>query len=353
MRTIKGPGLMLSQFLGDTPPFDALDTLAPWAAGLGFKAFMIPIHDRRVFDVARAAGDDGYARALLDLLARHDLAISEIGAHRAGRLLAVNPGFDDVVDVFAPPELRGRPAARHAWAEQQLRLAIAACARLGVTRLATFSGALIWPYFYPWPPHPSGLVEAAFDELARRWRPLLDLADAHDVDLCFGLDPGEDLHDGATFERFLACVGDHPRCKIQFDPSHMLLQHMDYLGFIERYHARIGAFHVKDAEFVRSATSGVYGGFQAWVDRPGRYRSLGDGQVDFPGIFSRLAALDYDGWAVLEWECCFKRPVDGARDAARFIADHIIRVTERAFDDHLRSAPDTARIGRILGLGRA
>ncbi len=259
-------------------------------------------------------------------------------------LLAVNPGFDDIADVFAPPEPRGRPASRLAWAEQQLRLAIAACAKLDVRRLATLSGAPIWPYFHPWPPPPSGLIEAEFDELARRWRPLLDLADAHDVDLCFGLDPGEDLHDGATFERFLACVGDHPRCMIQVDPSHML-QQMDYLGFIERYHARIGAFHVKDPEFLRSAVSGVYGGFQAWRDRPGRYRSLGDGQVDFPGIFSRLATFDYDGWAVLEWECCFEDREDGARDGARFIADHIIRVTEHAFDG-ICAAPPTPRASR-------
>ncbi len=353
MRTIKGPGLMLSQFMSDQPPFNRLDTIAGWAAGLGYKSFMVPIHDIRAIDVARAARDDAYAAGLKDTLSRHGIVISELSAHRAGQLLAVNPAFDDVVDVFAPPALRGNPTARQAWAEEQLRAGIAACARLGVTRLATFSGALAWPYFYPWPPHPVGLIEAAFEELARRWLPLLDHADAHGVDLCFELHPGEDLHDGATFDRFLDRVGGHDRAKILFDPSHMLIQHMDYLGFIDRYHARIGAFHVKDAEFVRSDRAGVYGGFGDWLERPGRFRSLGDGQVDFPGIFSRLAAHDYDGWAVLEWECCLKHPEDGAREGARFIAEHIIRVTDREFDAVLRAKPDRARLDRILGLGRS
>jgi sugar phosphate isomerase/epimerase len=351
MRTIKGPGLMLSQFLSDRPPFDSLDAIGGWAAKLGFKALQIPIHDRRAIDVELAASDAGYRASLHETMARHGLEISELSAHRAGQLLAVNPGCDEIADVFAPPALRGRPRERQAWAEAQLRLAIEAAAALGLKRLATFSGALIWPFVYPWPPHPTGLVDAAFDELARRWKPLLDHADRHDVDLCFELHPGEDLHDGASFERFLDRVDGHRRSRILFDPSHMLLQHMDYLGFIDRYHGRIGAFHVKDAEFVKSARSGVYGGYQDWIDRPGRFRSLGDGQVDFQGIFSRLARHGYEGWAVLEWECCLKHPEDGAREGAAFISRHIIRVTDRAFDAPLRAAPDRRRIERILGLG--
>lgn len=352
MRTIKGPGLMLSQFLGDEPPFDSLAGISGWAAGLGFKAFQIPVHDRRAIDVERAARDGAYRDDLRAILAGHGLEISELSAHRAGQLLAVNPGCDDVADAFAPPALRGRPRERQAWAEAQLRLAIEAAAGLGLSRIATFSGALAWPFFYPWPPHPSGLIDAAFSELARRWRPILDHADSHGIDICFELHPGEDLHDGVSFDRFLDRVDGHHRSHILFDPSHMLLQHMDYLGFIDLYHQRIGAFHVKDAEFVRSASSGVYGGYQDWLDRPGRFRSPGDGQVDFAGIFSRLSRHGYDGWAVLEWECCLKHPEDGAREGAAFIAEHIIRVTDRAFDAALRAAPDRARIDRILGIGR-
>jgi len=173
---------------------------------------------------------------------------------------------------------------------------------LGLSAHATFPGAMAWPYLYPWPQRPAGLIEAAFDELARRWRPILDAFDAVGVDVCYEIHPGEDLFDGVTFERFLALVDDHPRCNMLFDPSHMVLQQLDYLGFIDAYHPRIKIFHVKDAEFSPTAKQGVYSGYQPWIDRAGRFRSLGDGQVDFNGIFSKLTQYDYPGWAVLEWE---------------------------------------------------
>ena len=180
--------------------------------------------------------------------------------------------------------------------------------------------------------------------------PILNAFDAAGVDVCFEIHPGEDLHDGATFERFLDAAGDHPRANILFDPSHFLLQQLDYAAFIDLYHERIKAFHVKDAEFRPNGRSGVYGGYQAWLDRPGRFRSVGDGQIDFKRIFSKLAQYGYDGWAVLEWECCLKHPEDGAREGAPFIKAHMIRVADRQFDDFAASGADEALNSKILGL---
>ena len=170
------------------------------------------------------------------------------------------------------------------------------------------------------------------------------------MDVCYELHPGEDLFDGVTFERFLDAVGQHPRANILYDPSHFLLQQLDYLQFIDIYHQRIRAFHVKDAEFRPDGRQGVYGGFNAWADRAGRFRSLGDGQIDFGAIFSRLARQGYAGWAVLEWECCLKHPEDGAREGADFIRRHIIRVADRAFDDFADGGVDRAGLRQLLGL---
>jgi sugar phosphate isomerase/epimerase len=347
---MRGPAVMLSQFMGDAAPFDSLDGVVGWLAGHGYVGVQVPAHDGRLIDLDRAATDDAYCADYKARLAGMGVEITELAAHRAGQLLAVNPAFSEINDAFVAPALRGNPGARAAWAERQLRLAIDAAARLGLQRVATFSGAFAWPFFYPWPPPPPGLIEAGFAELARRWRPLLDHADRAGIDICFELHPGEDLHDGATFDRFLALVEGHRRATILYDPSHMLLQHMDYLGFIDLYAPRIRAFHVKDAEFQRSARSGVYGGFQDWAQRPARFRSLGDGQVDFKGVFSRLAAHGYQGWAVLEWECCLKRKEDGAREGAPFIAQHMIAVTDKPFDAALRRPIDTAAAQRILGI---
>ena len=333
MRTIKGPGLFLSQFLGDRPPFNSLEGLAEWAAGLGYKALQIPCHNKAIFDLQRAAESQTYCDEVSGKLAAHGLVISELSTHLEGQLVAVHPAYDAAFDGFAPSEVRGNAGARQAWATDILKQAAAASARLGLSAHATFSGALAWPYFYPWPPHNAALLEEAFDALAQRWRPILDCFDEHGVDVCYEIHPGEDLHDGVTFERFLQKVDNHPRCNMLYDPSHLLLQHIDYLTWIDIYHSRIKAFHVKDAEYRQNGRSGVYGGYQPWLERAGRFRSLGDGQVDFKTIFSKLAQYDYPGWAVLEWECCLKDGETGAREGSEFIRRHIIPVSAHAFDD--------------------
>ena len=337
MITLKGPGIFLAQFAGDTPPFNSLATIAAWAASLGYTGIQIPTTDERLFDLARAAQSQTYCDDLIGLLAGHGLSVTELSTHLQGQLVAVHPAYESHFDGFAPAQLRGRPAERQQWAVDQLKLAARASRNLGLKAHATFSGALAWHLFYPWPQRPKGLVEETFAELGKRWRPILDAFDEAGVDVCFELHPGEDLHDGVTFERFLDSVGQHARANILYDPSHFVLQQLDYLAFIDIYHERIRAFHVKDAEYHSDGRSGVYGGYQEWLQRPGRFRSLGDGQIDFKRVFSKFAQYDYPGWAVLEWECCLKHPEDGAREGAAFIRDHIIRVTDRAFDDFAKA----------------
>ena len=354
MKTIRGPGIYLAQFVGDRAPFDTLEHLARWAAGLGYAGIQLPT-SAGLFDLALAAESRAYCDELRGTLAEIGVQISELATHIEGQLVAVHPAYDALFDGFAPEAVRGKPAARTDWAIGQMKLAARASANLGLAAQASFSGALAWPFIYPWPQRPAGLIEEAFAELGRRWHPILDVFDAQGVDLAFELHPGEDLHDGITFERFLDAVGGHRRANILYDPSHFVLQALDYLSFIDIYHERIKAFHVKDAELNPTGRSGVYGGYQGWVERPGRFRSLGDGSVNFGAIFSKMAQYDFAGWAVLEWECALKHPEDGAGEGARFIRDHIIRVTERAFDDFAQSGVDAAANRRLLGLeqGRA
>jgi sugar phosphate isomerase/epimerase len=351
-KNIKGPAIFLAQFAGDKKPFNSWNDICKWAAGLGYKGVQIPSWDVRLFDLAKAAESDAYCDEVKGMLAGHGLAITELSTHLQGQLVAVHPAFDEAFDGFAAPEVRGNPKARQQWAVAQMKLAAKASRRLGLAANVSFTGALAWPFVYPWPQRPAGLVETAFAELGKRWRPILDAFDEAGVDLCYEIHPGEDVHDGATFERFLDAVGDHPRACINYDPSHFLLQQLDYLAFIDLYHERIKAFHVKDAEFNPNGRVGVYGGYEPWIDRAGRFRSLGDGQVDFGGIFSKLAQYDYASWAVLEWECALKHPEDGAREGAEFIAAHIIRVTEKAFDDFAAGGTDEAANRRMLGLSR-
>jgi sugar phosphate isomerase/epimerase len=350
MKTIQGPGLFLAQFAGDTAPFNSLPTIAEWAADLGFVAVQLPTTDARLFDLEKASESMTYCDEIRGMLKEKGLVISELSTHLQGQLVAVHPAYNSLFDGFAPEDVRGNEPARRTWAIHQLKLAAKASKNLGLNAHATFSGALAWPYVYPLPQRPAGLIEEAFSELAKRWTPIFHAFEEAGVDVCFELHPGEDLHDGITFERFLEAVDNHPRCKMLFDPSHYVLQQLDYLQFIDHYHEFIRMFHVKDAEFLRNGKSGVYGGYQGWLERPGRFRSLGNGQVDFNGIFSKLAQYNYPGWAVLEWEDCIKNGEDGAREGAAFIARHIIRVTDRAFDDFAGSGIDAEQNRRVLGL---
>jgi sugar phosphate isomerase/epimerase len=350
MVTIKGPGIFIAQFIGDHAPFNSLESICKWAAGLGFKGIQLPTQDLRFIDLQKAAESKTYADELKGKINECGLEITELSTHLQGQLIAVHPAYNELFDGFAPKEYHNDPKARTEWAVQQLKYAAKASQNLGLNAHVTFSGSFIWPMVYPWPQRPAGLVDTAFTELASRWEPILNIFDEHGIDLCYELHPGEDLHDGVTYEMFLDKVSQHPRACLLYDPSHYILQCLDYLEHIDIYHERIKMFHVKDAEFNPTGRQGVYGGYQNWVDRAGRFRSLGDGQVDFNAIFSKMAQYDFPGWAVMEWECALKHPEDGAREGAQFIKDHIIHVTDHVFDDFASSGIDTSLNKKIIGL---
>jgi sugar phosphate isomerase/epimerase len=350
MKNIKGPAIFLAQFLGDEPPFNNLKAICKWAASLGFVGVQIPTWDARAIDLKKAADSKEYADEIKGIVESSGLQITELSTHLQGQLVAVHPAYDSMFDGFAPKSVRGKLKERTRWAVDQLKLAAKASKNLGLNAHATFSGALMWHTVYPWPQRPAGLVDDGFRELARRWLPILNAFDKAGVDVCYEIHPGEDLHDGITFERFWEATGKHSRANILYDPSHFVLQQLDYLQYIDFYHSFIKMFHVKDAEFNPTGKSGVYGGFQDWINRPGRFRSVGDGQVDFKSIFSKLAQYGFDGWAVLEWECCIKHPEQGAKEGAERIRDYMIRVTEKAFDDFASTGKDPKLNRKILGI---
>ncbi len=349
-QSMKGPGIFLAQFAGDEAPFNSLKSIAQWAGGLGYKGVQVPTWDGRLFDLERAASSKDYCDEVKGTCAEAGVEVTELSCHLQGQLVAVHPAYDVQFDGFAPESVHNNPKARQAWAVDQAKKCAIASRNMGLDVAVGFTGALAFPYLYPWPQRPAGLIEEAFAELARRWKPILDVYEEHGVDLGFEIHPGEDVFDGATFELFLDALDGHKRCTINYDPSHFVLQQLDYLAFIDIYHERISAFHVKDAEFNPTGRQGVYSGYASWMERAGRFRSLGDGQVDFAGIFSKLAQYGYSSWAVLEWECAIKSAEQGAAEGAPFIDHHIIRVTEKAFDDFAGGKSDRAALRKMMGI---
>ena len=347
---IKGPALFLAQFAGDNKPFNSLKDITTWAARLGYKGVQIPTFDTRLFNLEQAAESQDYCDEIKGICSESGVEITELSTHLQGQLVAVNPAYDLAFDNFAPSNFHGNPKERQIWAVEQMKKAAIASRRLSLNHSVSFSGSLGFPYLYPWPQRPKDLIEEVFNELARRWVPIFNHYQDNGVDIGFELHPGEDLFDGATWEMFLDKVKGHKAAMINYDPSHFLLQQLDYLAFIDLYYDRINAFHVKDAEFNPNGRQGVYSGYQPWLNRAGRFRSLGDGQVDFKGIFSKLLEYGYNSWAVLEWECCIKSPEQGAAEGAPFIASHIIDVTEKVFDDFAGGKTEKSTINKMLGL---
>ena len=168
MKTIKGPALFLAQFAGDEAPFDSWESITKWAADCGYIGVQVPSWDGRLFDLAKAADSKDYCDEFVGIARSNGVEVTELSTHLQGQLVAVHPAYDAAFDGFAAPEVRGNSAARQEWAVGQVRMALTASRNLGLTSQATFSGALAWPFVYPWPQRPAGLVETAFDELARR-----------------------------------------------------------------------------------------------------------------------------------------------------------------------------------------
>jgi len=348
MQTIKGPGIFLAQFLRDEAPYNTLEGISEWASQLGYTGVQVPTWDSRVFDLATATSSKNYCEEYKGKLKQFNIDIIELGSYLQGQVLAMHPAYAEMFQPFYPKGLSLKQSAE--WANTQLKNSVLASANLGTKNISVLSGSFAWHMVYPWPQRPEGIIDEAFTELAKRWLPILNMANDHGITIGYELHPGSDLFDGITYEMFLEKTNHHPAACITYDPSHFVLQQLDYLRFIELYSDRIKAFHVKDAEFNPSGRMGVYSGYQSWINRAGRFRSPGDGQVDFKRIFSLLTEKGFDGWAILEWECCIKSPEQGAREGAQFIKDHIIQATAVAFDNFAGGDTNRERNRKMLGI---
>ncbi len=348
MSGIKGPAVFMAQFLREEEPYCSAESIGRWFAGLGYKGVQVPAWDRRVLDLDQAASSRAYCQDYQGRMSDLGLEVTELAGYLQGQVLAMHPAYAVGFAGFHPPGLSD--AQRTEWAAGELKKCILASHHMGLRNIPVLSGGFAWHLAYPWPQRPAGLIDEAFAELARRWQPLLDLAEERGCVFGYELHPGSDLFDGATLELFLQHTAASEAVGINYDPSHLLLQQLDYLQFIEFYGDRISGFHVKDAEFRPDGRMGVYGGYQSWINRAGRFRSLGDGQVDFKRVFTLLTEAGYDGWAVMEWECCLKSPEQGAAEGAPFIARHLIEPTDVAFDDFAGGDGDAATNRKILGL---
>ena len=164
---MKGPAIFLAQFAADTAPHNSLDAITKWAANYGYKGVQIPTWDARIIDLAKAAESQAYVDDFKGVCAQNGVEVSELSTHLQGQLVAVHPAYDAQFDGFAASEVRNNPKARQAWAVEQMEFGAEASENLGLSASVSFCGALAFPYLYPWPQRPAGLIEEAFAELGK------------------------------------------------------------------------------------------------------------------------------------------------------------------------------------------
>src|SRR5439155_23600852 len=102
MRTIKGPAIFLAQFAGDRAPFNSLESIALWAAKLGYRGVPMPSWDAPLSDLKIAAEIKTYCDEVRGTVAGHALEVTELSTHLHTQSVAVHPAYDLASDAFAP-----------------------------------------------------------------------------------------------------------------------------------------------------------------------------------------------------------------------------------------------------------
>ncbi|MCX7017907.1 MAG: sugar phosphate isomerase/epimerase [Candidatus Sumerlaeota bacterium] len=274
------------------------------------------------FDVGRALREPDYCKRKLELLARHRLKVFAISNHLAGQ--AVCDRIDERHKSILPAHVWGDgdpEGVRQRAAREMIDTARAAKA-LGVGIVNGFTGSQIWPLLYSFPPNAPGMIEAGFEDFARRWKPILDEFKSLGARFALEAHPTEIAFDIASAERALKAVDGHPAFGFNFDPSHFGYQGVDYARFIRRLRGRIFHVHMKDVWWSpMPAEAGVFGGHTEFGD-PRRYwdfRSLGRGRIDFESIIRALNEIGYSGPLSVEWEDAGMDREHGATEACAFV----------------------------------
>jgi len=258
-----------------------------------------------------------------------------ISNHLVGQ--AVCDRIDERHRAILPPRVWGDGDAegvRRRAAEEMQRTARAA-ARLGVAAVNGFTGSSIWHLAYSFPPVPAAMIDAGFEDFARRWTPILDVFAAEGVRFGLEVHPTEIAFDLASAERAVAALGGHRAFGFNYDPSHLGYQGVDYVEFLHRFHDRIVHVHMKDAWWSEAPReAGVFGGHLPFGDRRRwwDFRSLGRGSIDFEQVLRALNRIGYRGPLSVEWEDDGMDREHGAAEACEFVRALDFPPSQLAFD---------------------
>lgn len=288
------------------------------------------------FDVRRAVDDPSYVEQRKEILAENGLGCWAISNHLHGQAVCDNP-----IDARHRGILNDRvwgdgdPEGVRQRAAEEMKLTARAAQAFGVSTVTGFTGSSIWHYVAMFPPVPDELITAGYEDFARRWNPILDVFDECGVSFAHEVHPSEIAYDYWTTRLALEAIGHRDAFGLNFDPSHMVWQGLDYVGFLYEFRDRIRHVHCKDTKVNLNGRNGRLASHLPWADlrRGWDFISTGHGDTDFEGIFRMLNQIGYAGPVSVEWEDAGMDRLDGAPEALGFIREmNALRPPADAFD---------------------
>ncbi|WP_024357304.1 sugar phosphate isomerase/epimerase family protein [Leucobacter chironomi] len=287
-------------------------------------------------DLARADEDDAYLRSRLEILDRHGLRVWAISNHLAGQAVC-----DDPIDFRHQAIVRpyvwgdGDPEGVRQRAAEDMQRAARVARKLGADVVTGFTGSKIWPYVAMFPPVPAEVIDEGYEDFARRWNPILDVFDSEGVRYAHEVHPSEIAYDYWTTVRAIEAIDHRHAFGINWDPSHLVWQGIDPIGFIVDFADRICHVDCKDTR-LRPPTgrSGILGSHLPWGDprRGWDFVSTGHGDTHWEDGFRALASIGYAGPISIEWEDAGMDRLHGAAEAVGRIRSLLWKRPEAAFD---------------------
>lgn len=311
-----------------------LAELAPLAKRMGYDGLELACWGDH-FDVQQALASDRYVQERRALLESHGLQCFAIGNHLVGQ--AVCDRIDERHRAILPDHVwgDGKPEGVRQRAASELADTARAAEAFGVKTVTGFTGSSVWHATYAFPPTTQAFWDEGFADFARRFTPILDVFEQHDIDFALEVHPTEIAFDIASAERAIAAVDGHRRFGFNFDPSHLGYQGVDYVKFIRQFHDRIYNAHMKDVWWGKGdGTVGVFGGHTSFGDarRFWDFRSVGRGMIDFESVIVALNDIGYAGPLSVEWEDSRMDRVHGATESAAFCKRLDFKPAAGAFD---------------------
>jgi sugar phosphate isomerase/epimerase len=297
-----------------------LETLAGKAAGWKYDGFELCCWGDHL-EVQRGLSDESYSPARLDLLARHDLNLAVVAAHKVGQ--AVCDPIDRRHQALVPDYVwgDGDPVGVQHRAAEEMIATFQLAERLGVGVVSGFTGSPIWSYVAGYPALRPEILAEGLAQFSKQWNPILDSARDCGVRFACEIHPGQMAFDLYSAEVVLDALKGREEFGFTFDPSHLHWQGVDPVEFLRKFGDRIYHVHIKDAQLTLDGRAGVLAGYWPSGDRRAgwQFRSPGHGGIDWEAIIRTLNAIGYDGPLAIDWHDPGMDREYGAADACRFV----------------------------------